>query len=331
MQLLFASFSEHANAYKCFAEDYQTEHRRRAFSVSIPDGYSEAPKRLYEIAENNWVNKEEKTKQRHKMGYLLGLSGIGKSTMLSVIKEQLIIAVSQDQKYAYDSSFLNSLKNAVEVYIDLSNGSGPNGDDMSIVFASRLFVSLSEGSSWGRRRTPIPASKFTPRVVWELLGKAIQATGRDGYVPSLFQNLRNSVVFLPQHIYYVFQHSWYCAIHTTFHPYVIVKVLSEGSSWGRRRTAIPASKFTPRVVWELLGKAIQATGRDGWTAVIIAVDESQWVTDSVRSLNSFAGSIFSLMTSDEVEVGRLGQSIAVQHKTYIIPSPIEALGTPQRE
>ncbi|PRP74826.1 hypothetical protein PROFUN_09526 [Planoprotostelium fungivorum] len=185
---------------------------------------------------NNWVNKEEKMKQRHKMGYLLGLSGIGKSTMLSVIKEQLIIAASQDQKYAYDSSFLNSLKNAVEVYIDLSNGSGPNGDDMSIVFASRLFVSLSEGSSWGRRRTPIPASKFTPRVVWELLGKAIQATGRDG-----------------------------------------------------------------------------------WTAVIIAVDESQWVTDSVRSLNSFAGSIFSLMTSDEVEVGRLGQSIAVQHKTYIIP------------
>ncbi|PRP74257.1 hypothetical protein PROFUN_12004 [Planoprotostelium fungivorum] len=33
--LLPPSSTERANAYKCFAEDYQTEHRRRAFSVSV--------------------------------------------------------------------------------------------------------------------------------------------------------------------------------------------------------------------------------------------------------------------------------------------------------
>lgn len=96
--------------------------------------------------------------------------------------------------------------------------------------------------------------------------------------------------------------------------------LSEGSSWSRRRTIIPASNFTPRAVWEMLGKAIKAKGRNGWTAVILAVDESQWVTDSIRSLNSFAGSIFSLMTSDEVVAGTDPKpSIAVQNQTWIIP------------
>lgn len=50
---------------------------------------------LYKIAYDNWRNRFEMTKQKHTLGYLCGLAGIGKSTILSVLKQTMMTMAKQ--------------------------------------------------------------------------------------------------------------------------------------------------------------------------------------------------------------------------------------------
>lgn len=127
---------------------------------------------LFNLIVQNWNTRNETAKQKHHLGLLFGLAGIGKTTMLC---EQIIKEMMYTKAFIYNKELHDALKNAIYIYLDLSNGDRVNpNEDLTNVIGSRIYSHISENRSWNdRSNTSLDSKIFTPEKVFRWLGESL--------------------------------------------------------------------------------------------------------------------------------------------------------------
>ncbi|PRP82477.1 hypothetical protein PROFUN_09724 [Planoprotostelium fungivorum] len=128
-------------------------------------------KALFSIVKNNWKNRLESVKQKHTLGYLCGLAGIGKTTMLSILKAHMQ-ALAEGE---LDEEFKESIRDSVYITISLGNGDSWEGEEFDNLIASRMFIRFSQGCSWATRNNgTLSARSFGTVDVYKCIGATIE-------------------------------------------------------------------------------------------------------------------------------------------------------------
>ncbi|PRP88515.1 hypothetical protein PROFUN_03232 [Planoprotostelium fungivorum] len=101
-------------------------------------------KALFNIVKNNWMNQLESVKQKHTLGYLCGLAGIWKTTMLFILRAYMQALAKEE----LDKEFKESIHDYVYITFSLGNGDSWEGEEFDNLVVSRIFICFSQGCSW---------------------------------------------------------------------------------------------------------------------------------------------------------------------------------------
>ncbi|PRP75253.1 hypothetical protein PROFUN_15815 [Planoprotostelium fungivorum] len=105
-------------------------------------------------------------KQKHTLGYLCGLAGIGKTTMLPILRARMQALAKEELDEEFKESICDS------VYITISLG---NGEEFDNLIASTMFIRFSQGCSWATHNNgTLSARSFGTVEVYKCIGTTIK-------------------------------------------------------------------------------------------------------------------------------------------------------------
>ncbi|PRP76804.1 hypothetical protein PROFUN_15605 [Planoprotostelium fungivorum] len=159
--------------------DFQLPSKLASWHNSLPPRNMDLPiedrqdtiKALFNIVKNNWMNRLESVKQKHTLGYLCGLAGIGKTTMLTILRAHMQALAEEE----LDEEFKESIRDSVYITISLGNGDSWEGEEFDNLIASRMFIRFSQGCSWATRNNgTLSARSFGTVEVYKCIGATIK-------------------------------------------------------------------------------------------------------------------------------------------------------------